>query len=128
MSTTKLPTPSVNVETEPFWEGTSRGQFLLKKCQACGEFHYYPRTFCPFCHSDETRWVPSTGKGTIYTFSTLRRVKVPFTLAYVTLDEGVTVLTNIIECDAESIEIGQSVEVVFRENDDGYHLPFFKPV
>ena len=127
MSTMKLPTPAVNEETQAFWDGTSRGQFLLKKCRACEEFHYYPRTKCPFCHSDETEWHPSSGRGSLYAFSTLRRTREPFTLAYVTLEEGVSVLTNIVECDPDTLAIGQPVEVVFRQNDDGFHLPFFKP-
>jgi uncharacterized OB-fold protein len=128
MSDMKLPTPSVNAETEPFWEGTSRGVFLIKKCTACGEVHYYPRTMCPFCHSDATQWVEASGKGRIYSFSTLRRTRHPFTLAYVTLAEGVSVLTNIIDCDPDTISIDDEVEVTYRENEDGYHLPFFKPI
>lgn len=122
-----IPAPAINEETRPFWEGTARNEFLLKKCFDCSEFHYYPRTKCPFCHSLNTEWVKSQGIGTIYSYSVLRRAKVPFAFAYVTLDEGVTVLTNIVECDLDALEIGQAVEVVFYETSEGTRLPFFRP-
>lgn len=119
--------PAINEETKPFWEGTARREFLLKKCLDCMEFHFYPRTKCPFCHSLSTEWVKSRGIGSIYSYSVLRRVEVPFAFAYVTLDEGVTVLTNIVECDLDALEIGQAVEAVFYETSEGTLLPFFRP-
>lgn len=122
-----IPEPAINEETKPFWEGTARKEFLLKKCIDCTEFHFYPRSKCPFCHSLNTEWVKSQGIGTIYSYSVVRRAKVPFVFAYVTLDEGVTVLTNIVECDVDALEIGHAVEAVFYETSEGTFLPYFRP-
>jgi len=124
----KVPVPMINEETKPFWEATILKKFLIKHCKDCDRHHFYPRSKCPHCHSLDTRWVEASGKGEIYTHSTLRKAKVPFTLAYVTLEEGVSVLTNIIDCDPDSLFIGQQVEVVFRDNGQGSAIPYFTPI
>ena len=124
----RVPVPVVNEETKPFWEATKQGLFLIKHCLDCNEYHFYPRSKCPHCHSLNTQWFESTGKGEIYTHSTLRRARIPFTLAYVTLDEGISILTNIVDCDPDKLKIGQKVELVFRENEEGGAVPYFTPI
>lgn len=124
-----LRAPDVNPETRPFWEAAANGQLLIKRCTACGEAHYYPRTICPFCGSSETVWETSAGLGEIYTMSTLRRgAHTPFTLAYVTLDEGPTMITNITDCDPDTLEIGQRVTLRFVASDGGAPYPMFTPI
>jgi len=73
-------------------------------------------------------WRQASGQGTIYTFSVMRRVKEPYAIAHVTLAEGPTMLTNIVDCDFDQLRIGQKVAVVFRETDNGAPVPMFKPV
>jgi len=119
--------PMINMETETYWQGTKDGKLMLKKCNACGETHFYPRAICPHCFSDDTGWYEASGKGTIYTYSVMRRAEIPFVIAYVTLDEGVTMMTNIVECDFDSVEVGQAVEVTFRPTEGDQALPVFRP-
>ncbi len=57
----------------------------------------------------------------------MRRAKIPYVMAYVTLNEGITMMSNIVECDMDTVHIGQEVEVVFRETEGGHSLPVFKP-
>jgi hypothetical protein len=57
----------------------------------------------------------------------MRRVPVPYAIAYVTLAEGVTMMTNIVDCDLESIRIGQAVKVVFQPSEGGPPVPMFAP-
>ena len=121
------PDPLITLESERYWAAAREGVLLLKKCNACGETHYYPRAVCPHCLSGDTEWQPSGGRGKIYTFSVMRRVAAPYAIAYVTLDEGVTMMTNIVDCDLDSIAIGQEVEVVFRTTEGGHALPMFRP-
>jgi uncharacterized OB-fold protein len=119
--------PPVNPETKPFWDAAAQGKLLIKKCSACGEFHYYPRAMCPFCFSDRTEWHTASGRGTIYSFSITRRAPVPYAIAYVTLDEGVTMMTNIVDCDLDAIRIGHKVSLVFKPSDGGPPVPMFTP-
>jgi uncharacterized OB-fold protein len=123
----KYPAPEPNPETKRFWEAAAQGQLLVKKCLSCGEIHYYPRALCPFCGSDRTDWQTASGRGTVYSWSVMRRAETPYAIAYVTLDEGVTMMTNIVDCDLDGIRIGQKVRVVWKPTEGGPPLPAFTP-
>ena len=123
-----FPAPGTNVENQPFWDAAAAGKFLVKHCAACGKTHYYPRALCPHCLSADTQWRESAGQGTIYSYSVTRRAgPIPFGIAYVTLDEGPTMLTNIADCDLDAVKIGDKVQVVFKATDGGPPVPMFKP-
>ncbi len=114
-------------DDEPWFAATARGVLLLRHCDDCGELHFPPRPICPHCFSDRTAFRESSGSGTIYSFSILRRVAVPYCIAYVTLDEGPTMLSNIVDCPFDRIAIGQRVRVVFRDSANGLKVPMFAP-
>jgi uncharacterized OB-fold protein len=124
----KIPAPSVSPENKAFFEAASQGKLLIKKCNSCGEFHHYPRALCPHCFSDKTEWRDAKGTGTVYTYSVLRRgVPEPYCIAYVTLEEGVSMLTNLVDCDFDALRIGMQVKVVFKPSDGGAPVPMFTP-
>jgi uncharacterized OB-fold protein len=114
-------------ENVPYWEAAKAGQLLVRRCTACGEAHYYPRAICPYCGSARTEWLTASGRGVIYSFTLMRRAAPPFVLAYVTLEEGITMLTNVVDCDPSRLSIGQPVVAVFRPTDDGRQVPMFVP-
>jgi uncharacterized OB-fold protein len=112
--------------TEPYWSAARDGVLKIKRCTACAKPHFYPRPLCPFCLGD-TEWVAASGLGTIYSVTVVRRAgPIPYALAYVALDDGVTMLTNIVDCDLDSLRIGQRVKVCFKPVDGGT-LPMFTP-
>ncbi len=123
----KIPAPEANPETRPFWDAAAEGRLLIGKCRSCGKPHYYPRAICPLCGSDATELVQASGQGAIYSYSVMRRVPVPYALAYVTLDEGVTMMTNIVDGDLDAIRIGQRVQLVFKPSEGGPPVPMFTP-
>src|SRR5579862_3302584 len=119
--------PTPFPETMAYWEAAARGKLLLKQCKACGEYHFYPRVLCPFCFSDKTEWREAAGTGVIYSFSVTRRAEVPYAIAYVTLAEGPTMLSNIVDCDLDAIRIGQKVRLVLKPSEGGQAIPMFTP-
>jgi uncharacterized OB-fold protein len=126
------PAPEVAPELAEFWAATAEGRLLLRRCTVCAEAIWYPRPICPFCHSTRTVWEQASGRGHIYTFSVVRRgmggyADAPYVLAYVELAEGPRVMTNIVDCDADRVEIGQAVELVFHRTAEGTALPRFRP-
>jgi uncharacterized OB-fold protein len=125
--TRKIPSPLESVETKAFWDAAREGRFLVPGCTACGKAHWYPRAVCPFCAGGAIEWRAASGKGAIYTFSVMRRAKEPYAIGYVTLAEGPTMLTNIVDCDFDALRIGQPVEVVFSETESGPPVPMFRP-
>lgn len=131
----KLPAPLINPENQPFFDATAKATLLIGMCNACGAVHYYPRVICPHCGTDGAAWIEAKGTGTIYAYSTMHRgVPVPYTIAYVTLDEGVSMMTNLTGFAPGSLKIGQRVRVVFQESDGGTAdqrgamMPMFTPV
>ena len=126
MAERKLPAPPVNPESEAFYAAAAEGRFLLRRCTACGKAHWYPRALCPFCFG-ATEWAEATGRGVIYSFSVMRRADPPYAIAYVTLAEGPTMMTNLVDCDFDALRIGQTVALVFKPSDGGPPVPCFRP-
>jgi uncharacterized protein len=123
----KIQAPVPNLETQAFWGACAQGKLMIGKCNACGKPHYYPRALCPFCFSDRTELQQASGNGVIYTYTVMRRTPIPYAIGYVTLAEGPTIMTNIVDCDLDRIRIGQPVRLVFKESDGGPPVPMFTP-
>jgi uncharacterized protein len=121
-----LTAPPENLESEPFYRAAAEGRFLIRRCTACHRPHWYPRALCPYCMGD-TAWEQASGRGTIYSFSIMRRVKAPYAIAYVTLEEGPAMMTNLVDCDFDALRIGQRVKLVFTPTDGGPPVPCFTP-
>lgn len=129
----RIEAPHRDPENRAYWDAATRGKLLLKWCKSCGNYHHYPRALCPYCMSDRTVWKEAIGTGLIYSFSVTRRAgPIPYVIAYVTLDEGPTMLTNIVDCDLDAIRIQQRVRVVFKPSGDSAGdappVPCFVPV
>ena len=120
-------TPDTNPETKPFWDGCAAGKFLIRRCTSCKKAHWYPRSLCPFCFGD-CEWVEASGKGKIYTFSVMTRAETPYAIGYVTLDEGPSMMTNIVDCDFDDAEdrAGREAEVRARAR-AARRCPMFTP-
>jgi hypothetical protein len=130
----KKPLPTVVGETKPYWDGCRRGELLLQRCDRCGEHQFYPRGICANCWSNEVRWVRSSGKGTVWTYTVTYQNRtpgfaeeLPYVLALVELEEGVRMFTNIILCNPRDVHIGMPVEVTFVAATDQISVPYFKP-
>jgi uncharacterized OB-fold protein len=126
----KIPRPLVQPDTLAYWQAADAGRLLVRRCTACGAVHHYPREICPYCLSDATEWVDAAGTGTVYSFSTMGRDEQAYTLAYVTLDEGPTMMTNLVGGleGGGTYAVGQRVRVVFTPSDGGPAVPMFTPV
>jgi hypothetical protein len=105
-----IPAPNINAESQPWWDAAAKSKLLFKHCKACGKNHYYPRSLCPFCYSDQTEWKEASGKGVIYS-----------------LAEGPRMLTNIVDCDFDKLKIGMPVHVVFKPSKEGALVPVWSP-
>nr|WP_315597306.1 OB-fold domain-containing protein [uncultured Cupriavidus sp.] len=124
-----LSAPATDVSTEKYQSFAREGYLSSRRCKSCNKLHWYPRPLCPFCQG-ETEWERLSGLGTIYSASVTRKAgPIAYAIAYVTLDEGPTMLTNIVDCDLDSIHIGQRVKVCFKqaEGEDNIQVPMFTP-
>ena len=126
--------PTIEAESRPFWDAAKEGRLLIQRCVACGRAQHYPRAFCAACWSDEVTWEEASGRGTLYTWSTVHMndlapfaERVPYIAAAVDLDEGPRLMTNIVEADPGDLRVGMAVTVVFRALDEEVTAPFFRP-
>lgn len=118
--------PAINVGDQPFFDAAAQEKLLVKKCADCNQVHHYPRATCPFCLSGNVSWLEAAGTGKIYSYSVTRRIgPVVYCIAYVTLTEGVTMMTNIVDCDLEKVRIGLPVKAVFKKSTGGISVPMF---
>ena len=124
----RLPLPVPQPESDHYWERARAHELWVMHCDDCGQSYFYPRAICPFCFSTNVKWTEAKGTGTIYTCSVTRRAgPIPYCLAYVQLDEGPRMLTNIVDCDLDAVRIGQQVKVAFKKTVGGVTLPMFTP-
>jgi uncharacterized OB-fold protein len=123
-ASSQLPTgePNITHDNRRYWEATAEGRIELPRCTACDLVIWYPRSICPDCQSMDLSWETMSGNGTVYSYTITRagvgrkwREHLPLVVAYVQLDEGPIVLTNIVDTDPSIIEIGMSVTAVFHD-------------
>ena len=120
-----IPAPEVNPESKRFWDACEQGRLLIGRDNTNGEHFFYPRSISPLTGSDDVDWVEASGEGVVYSFSIMRRADPVYAIAYVTLAEGPTIMTNIVDCDLERIRIDDAVRLVFVDTDGGPPAPCF---
>jgi uncharacterized OB-fold protein len=128
-----LPVGPPGRESASFWEGAASGELRYVRCTTCGRPDFPAAQHCRFCLSAALEWQVSTGHGTLYSYTIVWRPVTPdFTTPYapavVDLDEGYSMMTNLIGLDTEQIRIGMRVEVQFEALAGGITLPYFRPV
>lgn len=126
------PHPSASELTQPFWDHAVRRELVCQRCSLCGTRFFTPKMACPSCLSVQWTWVQSRGEGTVYSYTVCHRppgpgFEVPYVLAIVDLEDGWSLLTNIVGCDAAAVRIGMEVRVAWLELDASTILPVFEP-
>ena len=135
MSDYTKPLPVPSKWSQPFWDGTKQHKLLLKKCAKCGNIDHPPYLYCAECWAEEHEWIETSGKGTLYAFTTVLlgaplefTDDIPYTIAMVDLAEGPRILTTIVDAKPEELEVGMEVEVVFDNLNEEFALPRFRPL
>ena len=123
-------------DTGPFWEATRDHLLRFQRCAECGSIVFHPRCHCTHCLSTDLVWETSRGEGAIYTFSVVRkswhpffRGRSPYAVAWIDLDEGFRMMSNIVGVDdpASELSVGQHVVVEWEDHED-VSIPLFRPV
>ena len=132
--TKPVPRPLHPNLTKEFWEGTKRREINIPRCKNCGRFFWYPREECPFCLEQDWEWHNATGKGHLYTYTVVRQPQdpafyddVPYIFAIVQLDEGIRIVSNVIDCPLDQVKVDMPLEVVFEDITSDWTLYKFRP-
>lgn len=128
------PRPHHDWETRAYWEGCGRHELILQRCLACGAVQHRPRALCVSCLSDAIEHFRASGRGAVHTYTVVHqnqargfRDALPYVLAYVDLEEGPRLLTNVVDCDPDAIRIGMPVRVEFVDMDGEVAVARFRP-
>ncbi len=122
-------------DTGPFWAATKDHELKFQTCDDCNEVVFHPRRHCTGCLGSNLSWSTSKGEATLYTYSIIRqsyhpffKERVPFAVAWVDLDEGPRLLTNITGVeDPTSLVIGQRLVVEWEDYEE-LSIPLFRPL
>ena len=127
------PLPQADNVSEPFWSAAAEGKVLYQECPACSHRQFYPRAMCTNCAADP-EWREASGRGTVHTFTVIRQNwappfadELPYVVAMVELAEGVKMMTNITDCDPDTVHIGMAVEAYTVKVEDGLGVIFWRP-
>lgn len=128
-----IPAPNASPLSAPFWDGCTAGELRFQRCGDCGLATHTPAYLCSHCTSTDLRWEVSAGTGTVYSWTTVWRPQIPaFVAPYVALivdlDEGWSMISNLVGCPADAVEIGMRVAVEFHAVEGGATLPYFRPL
>jgi uncharacterized OB-fold protein len=127
-----IPPPVPSPLSQPYWDGVERGELLFQRCGECGLATHTPAHLCAHCTSRALAWERSAGEGSVYSWTAVWRPQVPaFEVPYVAVivdvDEGWQMLSNLIGCAIDDVEIGLRVQVDFPTLPGGFRLPYFRP-
>ena len=116
--------------TLAWWDATREGRFLVQRCTTCDHRQHYPRNICTGCGGTGLTYDESSGRATIYSYTTVRRAPhpaftPPYVVALVRLEEGPLVLTNIVGVAPEALRCDAPVRLVWEDLPDGRKLPMF---
>ena len=137
MAELRRPLPNLReLDTQAFWQATKDGELRYQRCDDCGTVVFYPRRHCTGCLSSALTWRTASGHGTVYTFSVVRKAEhpffrtlVPYAVAWIDLDEGPRILSNVVgvKDPGKELSIGQRVTVEWEEHEE-LSIPLFRPV
>jgi uncharacterized OB-fold protein len=125
--------PAPDNASRHYWQSAAEGRLVIQRCTSCGVHQFYPRALCTTC-AGETEWVDASGRGTLHTYTVIRQNRSPafaalspYAVGIVELDEGVRMMSNIVDCDIDQLEVGMQLEVLLLKAADDVGLPFWRP-
>jgi uncharacterized protein len=116
----KRPRRAVNRDVAFFAEGLLQGKILIQRCKACAVLRHPPRPMCSACNCLEWDSVEASGRGTIYSYTTIHHGVMPnlphLPLAVlVAMEEGVRMVGDLVDAHlSPPPAIGQTVRSEIR--------------
>lgn len=127
------PAPILTDDNHEFWDAACDGRLVAQRCTGCGALRHPPRPMCPHCHALEHELLVLAGTGTIYSYAILHHPQhpafdYPVIAVLVDLDEGVRIVSNLVDVAPGDVTIGARVEVRFVPTADDGAVPVFAPI
>jgi uncharacterized OB-fold protein len=129
------PIPFPDNVTSAYWDAAGENKLLIQQCIDCGTRQFFPQSYCRNCLGENIEWIEASGKGKVYTFTIVKRPPtarfqedVPYVVALIELEEGVRMMSNVVEIYPDDVRVDMPVEVVFDKITSAISLPKFRPI
>jgi len=116
-----------------FYGFCRRRELRFQRCTGCGAWRHVPRELCAACGAWEWEWAPSSGRGTVFTWTVAVRAMhpafqeaVPYAAVVIEMEEGVRILSTVTDCPPGELVIGMPVTVAFDDVAPEVTLPTFR--
>jgi uncharacterized OB-fold protein len=122
--------------TQPFWTAAQQHRLVVPRCTTCATFRFPPTPYCHECTHQDVDLVEMAGTGTVYSYTVARHApvallagSVPYVIGVIDIDgaPGIRMIANIVDCNPDTVVIGDPVTVVWDDIDDEVTIPRFRP-
>jgi uncharacterized OB-fold protein len=133
---TSIPRPDpTDADDAAFWAAVRDGELRIQRCAACNTFRHPPRPVCARCGSTQREWVAASGGGEVWSYTVIHPPtlpaftdRTPYGAVVVRLDEGVFLVSAVVDCPVAELTVGARVELAVREVETDLALPLFRRV
>jgi uncharacterized OB-fold protein len=129
----KLPLPRTRGPAAEFYKFCKAHELRFQRCTDCRTWRHIPRDMCAKCGSFNFEWARSSGRGTVFSWTTVTQPMlpqfaplVPYAPAVIELDEGVRMVSWVTDVKPDDLALGIPVEVVFDDVTLEVTLPKFR--
>ena len=127
------PLPALTGLAGEFYGWCAKGELRFQRCSACEAWRHVPRELCPDCGSGDWSWERSSGHGRVFTWTVATRAihpafehDVPYASVVVETEEGVRLLSIVLDCPPDELTMDMPVEVAFETATPEVTLPMFR--
>ncbi len=131
--TTSRPLPALQGLTQQFYDFCRQGELRFQRCDGCGTWRHVPREVCATCGSFAWTWTKSSGRGRVFTWTVAARPMhpgfanaAPYAPVVVEMEEGVRLVTQLLDVAPDALAIDMPVEVAFEAVTPEITLPMFR--
>jgi uncharacterized protein len=127
------PLPVPTDVSQPFWDAAKEHRLVFQYCREAGRFQHYPRSVSVYTGMPTLEWREVEGRGFIYAVTVTHRGPPafrgtePYVVATMQLDEGVRIVSNIVNCNPDDVRVGQRVKLFWLKMDEQFNYPLFEP-
>lgn len=127
------PLPALEGLSKEFYDWCRQHELRFQRCADCAAWRHVPREQCAECGSPRWEWAKSSGRGVVFTWTVVARAMhpafvadVPYAPVVVELDEGVRLVSEVLDCSPDELAIGMPVDVAFVDVTPELTLPKFR--
>ncbi len=129
------PLPGITPLSEPFWSATRKHELWVQRCKRCERSQFPPEISCTHCGAEPSavEWVRASGRARLYSWTIAHppllpyfAERAPWPVVAVDLEEGVRMVSRLVDVPVEEYAIDMKLQVDFDDVDKEISLVVFR--